>query len=95
MKKLVLFLFLTSLFAGLPSYYYKLPFKKQRQEFKKILTPMIERENQKILNEREQVLKIFNKNLFMLDKESLITLTKIAKKYKIKDIYNKKEFLKK
>ena len=95
MKKLVLFLFLTSLFAGLPSYYYKLPLKKQRQEFKKILTPMIERENQKFLNEREQVLKIFNKNLFMLDKESLLTLTKIAKKYKIKDIYNKKEFLKK
>jgi len=94
--KRVLFIFsLTYLFAGFPEYYYKLPISKQKQEFKKILLPMIKKENQKILKERKLVKSIFNQPFFMLNFKDLIILSKLAKKYQIKDIYDKEAFLKK
>jgi len=83
------------LIAGFPEYYYKLPVKQQKIEFEKILLPMIKKENDKILKEREKVLTIFNNPFFMMDNINIIELAKLAKKYKIKDIYNKEEFLKK
>jgi Bax protein len=90
----VIFLF-TYLFAGFPDYYYKLPIKKQKEEFKRILLPMIEVENNKILIERNQVINIFNQPFFLMNKNNLLILAKLAKKYKIKNIYDKEEFLKK
>ena len=95
MKKILLIFSLTYLFAGLPDYYYKLPFKQQKKEFQKILLPMIQKENQKILKEREIVKSIFNQPFFMLNFKDLIILSKLAKKYQIKDIYDKEAFLKK
>jgi Bax protein len=95
LKKLI-FLFVFSFsFAGLPDYYYKLPIQKQKKEFKKILMPMIEEENQKILQERNLVKSIFNKPFFMLDFNNLIILSKLRKKYKVDDIYGKEAFMKK
>ena len=56
---------------------------------------MIKKENQKILKERKLVKSIFNQPFFMLNFKDLIILSKLAKKYKIKDIYDKEAFLKK
>ena len=96
MKKLYSILFFVNfLFAGFPEYYYKLPIKKQKEEFKKILLPMIQKQNQKILKERQSVIDIFNDPYFMMDKNKILTLAKLAKKYHIKDIYDKEAFLKK
>jgi len=95
LKFLLNLVMFTFLFAGFPDYYYKLPVKKQQKEFKKILLPMIEKENQKILNERKKVIEIFNDPAFMMDFDKIAYLAKLAKKYQIKDIYNKEEFLKK
>jgi len=83
------------LFAGFPDYYYKLPIKKQKQEFKRILLPMVKKENDKILNERAKVIQIFNNPFFIMNQNDILFLSKLAKKYKIKSIYNKDEFLKK
>jgi len=83
------------LIAGFPEYYYKLPIKKQKKEFKKILIPMIEKENNHIKDERDTVIRIFNNSLFMTDNNKLLELSKLAKKYKIKNIYNREAFLKK
>ena len=83
------------LLAGFPKYYYKLPIKEQKKEFKKILLPMIEKENQRILKQREEVIRIFNDPYFIFNNKELMTLAKLAKIYKIKDIYNKEAFLKK
>jgi len=92
----LVFIFVFSyLFAGFPEYYYKLSINKQKSEFRRILLPLIEIENKKILIERNRVITIFNNPLFMVDKESLMILATLAKKYKIKNIYNKDEFLKK
>jgi len=89
---LVMFSFL---FAGFPDYYYKLSIKKQQKEFKKILLPMVQKENKKILNERQKVIDIFNDPYFMMDSNKILYLAKLAKKYNITDIYDKEEFLKK
>jgi len=95
LKKLLFIFSFSFLFAALPAYYYKLPINKQKQEFKKILIPMIEKENAKILKERNLVKSIFRQSLFMLDWNNMIILSKLAKKYQIKDIYNETSFLKK
>ena len=96
MKKLYsIIFFINTLMAGFPESYYKLPIKEQKKEFKKILVPMVEKENQKILKERNEVIKIFKDPYFIMNTEERLKLAKLAKKYKIKDIYNKEEFLKK
>ena len=95
MKKLLFLLGITYLFAGFPEYYYKLPISKQKKEFEKILLPMVEKENKKILLLRQKVIKIFNDPDFIFDNNKIIFLSKVARNYKIKDIYNKEEFLKK
>ena len=96
MRKLYLILFFINiLFAGFPDYYYKLSIKQQQKEFKNILLPMINKENQKILNEREKVIQIFNIPMFMMNKQNVLILAKLARKYHIKDIYDKEAFLKK
>ena len=95
MRRILTIFMFSYLFAGLPDYYYKLSVKEQKREFKRILLPMIEKENQKILKERNEVIQIFKDPTFMLERDKIIRLSKLAKKYKIKDIYDKEEFLKK
>ena len=95
MKKLLFLLGITYLFAGFPEYYYKLPVSKQKKEFEKILFPMIQKENKRILQLREKIISIFNDPSFIFDTNKIIFLAKVARIYKIKDIYNKEEFLKK
>jgi len=95
MRILGLLLMVKILFASFPEYYYNLPIKKQKVEFKKILLPMIKKENDKILAERKKVIEIFKDPFFMLNKQKMSVLLTLAKKYKIKDIYDEKEFLKK
>ena len=95
MRRILTIFMFSYLFAGLPDYYYKLSVKEQKREFKKILLPMIEKENQKILKERDEVIQIFKEPTFMLERDKIIRLSQLAKKYKIKDIYDKEEFLKK
>jgi len=96
MKRLVFFIFFIFLNAALPDYYYKIKdIKKQKRAFINIMLPLIQNENRKILVLRKKIIKIFSDPFYMLNTKDLIFLSKIAKEYKIKDINNKKEFLKK
>ena len=95
MKKIVSLFMFSFLFAGFPDYYYKLSIKQQQKEFSKILKPMIDKENSKILAERQKIIDIFNIPMFMMNKNNMMILSKLAKKYNISDIYDKQAFLKK
>ena len=95
MKKLFFIFIFNFLFAGFPNYYYKLSIKEQKKEFKKILLPMIREANDRILFERNKIIEIFNNPFAIFQKDELKFLIFEAKRYKIKDIFNKKEFLKK
>jgi len=96
MKRLVFFIFFIFLNAALPDYYYKIKdIKKQKRAFINIMLPLIQHENRKILVLRKKIIKIFSDPFYMLNTNDLIFLSKIAKEYKIKDINNKNEFLKK
>lgn len=104
MRKLVLgiggVILAASLVAGeltsIPSWYYKIKnVSKQKEKFFEILRPLVKKENKKILKEREFVIDFFE-NYYkspIIDKEKLQKIVKIAKKYRIKNIYNKKEYL--
>jgi len=98
MKKLtpITFLLFTSLNAAFPTWYYHIKnIKEQKKAFVEILLPLIQTENQKILNLRKKIIEIFNDPLFLLKPKKIAFLAKIAKIYKINDLLNKKEFLKK
>lgn len=91
MRQILILSLFSFLFAGLPEYYYKLPLKKQKIEFQKILLPIIIKENNKILATREYIKYLFNKR--NLTSQEKANLKQIAKEYKIKNIKNQKEFL--
>ncbi len=96
MKKLIGFLFIINLYAAFPSWYYKIKnIKQQKKAFCEILLPLIQKENQQILKLRKKIINIFNDPYFLLNPKKVEFLAKIAKTYKIKDITNKEEFLKK
>jgi Bax protein len=96
MRKILFFIFAINLaFAGFPAYYYKLPPSQQKRAFESILLPMIVKENDKILKEREEVKQIFADPFFVQDYKKMAFLAKMAKKYKIKNLLNKDEFLNK
>ena len=85
-------------YTKIPSWYYQIKdVKAQKQAFFDILRPLVEKENQKILKEREFVKKFFEalKSNPIADNKKLAKLAKLAKKYRIKDIYNEKEYLQK
>ncbi|WP_281951796.1 glucosaminidase domain-containing protein [Nitrosophilus kaiyonis] len=104
MKKVVLgiggIILATSIYAAklqsIPAWYYKIKnISKQKEAFFKILKPLVKEENAKIEKERKFVIEFFNdyyKNPF-IKKDRLNNLIKLAKKYRIKNIYNKKEYL--
>jgi len=94
MKKFFSVLLALKLYAAFPDYYYHIKdIKQQKKAFVDILLPLIQTENQKIMKIRKKVIKIFNDPYYLLDPKKIEFLTKIAKKYKIKNINNKKEFL--
>jgi len=97
MKKTIFsFLFALNLYSAFPEWYYKINnISQQKKAFVEIMLPLIQTENQHILTTREKIIKIFNDPYFILKPENIEFLSKIAKKYKIKDILNKEEFLKK
>jgi len=93
-KKLLSFLIALKLYAAFPDYYYQIKnIKQQKKAFVDILLPLIQKENQKILKTRQKIIKIFNNPYYLIDPKEIIFLTQVAKKYKIKDINNKKAFL--
>ncbi len=84
--------------TGFPNYYYDIKsVKKQKEDFIKILLPLVEKTNKTIENEREFVKAFFKvaiKNTFRgLDKKSLKKLIFLYKKYDIKGLFAKKEYL--
>jgi len=90
-----LIIIFTFLYGAFPSYYYKIKnIKAQKRAFANILLPLIENENKKILNTRKKIIKIFKDPYLPLNTQEIAFLTKIAKKYKIKNIFDKKEYLK-
>ena len=92
----ILFLLVSFLNASFPSYYYKIKnVKKQKEAFVNILLPLINKENENIINLREKIIKIFNDPNLLLNFQEMAFLKRVAKKYKIKNSFNKIEFLKK
>ncbi len=102
MKRLIVLLSLLVAFAHsmdrLPGWYYAIKdVSLQKKSFFKILKPLVEKENQKIAQEREFVKRFFQeyrKNPIVTD-ELVEILAKLAKKYRIKELYNEEEYLKK
>jgi len=90
----------TTLFAGeiksIPSWYYKIKnITKQKEKFFEILRPLVKKENLKIKREREFVKEFFD-NYYktpIIDEKKLQKLVSLAKKYRIKNIYNKEKYL--
>jgi Bax protein len=84
--------------AGLPKNYYNIKnIKEQKKAFFNILSPMIEKEQKKVLRDREFVKSYFHSGLFGFRHDGLgvLKLMKIKKYYKIKDLYSYEEYLRK
>lgn len=82
---------------NIPKWYYNIKdINTQKSKFFEILKPLIKVQNQKIKKEREFVIKFFD-NYYKnpLNEEDLKKLISLAKKYRIKKIYNKDAYLKK
>jgi len=95
-KKFISFLIALNLYSAFPSWYYNIKdTQKQKKAFVEIMLPLIKQENQKIKKLRKKIIQIFNDPFFLTNQEELAFLAKIAKKYKIKDLTNKEEYLKK
>ncbi len=97
---LTIFLLFSSLvFAGgLPSWYYKIKnVSLQKKKFVQIMLPLIKKANKKTLEQRRFVIKFFNKlektGFKNIKKDDLIKLVKISKEYKIKNLFDKNEYL--
>lgn len=97
---LTLALFVSASFSlGFPAYYYEMTdAKMQKKEFIKILKPLIEKANEVVMYERTFIENFFSNALSNgfreFSKEDIKTLVKISKKYKIKNLFQQKEYLK-
>jgi Bax protein len=70
--------------------------KAKKQAFTAILMPKINKANEAILNERAYVEAFFSKSVLTnnaFDREEIDHLARIAKKYRIKNLYDKKSYL--
>jgi len=96
LKKFIIFIITFSLYGAFPSWYYKVKNTSgQKQAFVEIMLPLIQAENAKIKNLRQQLINIFNDPYYLLNPQKIIFLQKTAKIYKIKNIFDKEKFLKK
>lgn len=101
MKKgvIVLFLSISFIFASAkgfpPSYYDIKKTSLQKKRFAQILKPLIEKANKKTLKERAFVNRFFNKMISFstIEPSDLNRLVKLAKKYKIKNLFDKNSYL--
>ncbi len=103
MKRVIMVLMLIVTFSmaaqytKLPGWYYEIKdVKLQKQQFFSILRPLVEEENAKIEKERAFVKRFFetyNKSPLIADNKMILRLGQIAKKYRIKNFYDEKEYL--
>ncbi len=101
MKRILISILLLSsiLFAGgLPSWYYNIKNASlQRNKFVEIMLPMIKKANKITLKRREFVINFFNKlekkGFGGIDKSDLRRLVRISKIYKIKNLFDKDDYL--
>ncbi|MRI59310.1 MAG: mannosyl-glycoprotein endo-beta-N-acetylglucosamidase [Epsilonproteobacteria bacterium] len=91
-----------ALFVGaaekIPGWYYAIKnIKLQKEKFFEILKPLVEQENKKILQEREFVERFFKayEQNPLVEEALLEKLALLAKKYRIKHLYDKEAYLKK
>jgi len=85
-----------NLYGAFPTWYYNIKdVKKQKKAFVEIMLPLIQAENKKIKNLRQTVINIFNDPYFLMNPYKIAFLANIAKVYKIKNITDKTEYLKK
>jgi Bax protein len=96
LKRLISLALALNLYGAFPSWYYKIKStKQQKQAFVEIMLPLIQAENRKIEVLRKTIINIFNDPFYLINPKKITFLTKIAKIYKIKNITDKNEFLKK
>jgi len=103
LKRLMFFLLLFgALQAGeytkIPAWYYKIGhLSAQKKAFFEILRPLVEKENQKILQERRFVEEFFAALPVnpVPEDAALERLAAIAKKYRIKELFDKEAYLRK
>jgi len=96
LKKLISLALALNLYGAFPSWYYKVKGTKQQKEaFVEIMLPLIQAENKKIAHLRKLIIDVFNDPYYLMNPKKIAFLSKIAKIYKIKNITDKKEFLKK
>ena len=96
MKKLISLALALNLYGAFPSWYYKVKGTKQQKEaFVEIMLPLIQAENKKIAHLRKLIIDVFNDPYYLMNPKKIAFLSKIAKIYKIKNITDKEEFLKK
>ena len=99
MKLFITLLLPLSLFAGeknFPSWYYEISTSKEKKSaFFKVLVPIV-KESQERIREERFFIKSFFKDLKdeTVKSEDLEKISKLAKRYRIKNIYDKKNFLK-
>lgn len=84
---------------GLPESYYRIKNSKdQKREFINILKPLIDKSNEKTLQERFFIetffQKAFNSAFRSLNSNDLKRLLRLSKKYRIKNIFDKNKYLK-
>ncbi len=83
---------------GFPSSYYKLSGNNQKREFINILKPLIDRSNQKTMQERAFVENFFNKAISSafrsINSSDLKILLKLSKKYRVKKLFDRDTYLK-
>jgi len=85
-----------NLYAAFPSWYYNIKdIKKQKKAFVEIMLPLIQEENKKIKKLRKTIIEIFNDPYYLMNPYKIAFLANVAKIYKIKNITDKTEFLKK
>jgi len=96
LKRLISLALALNLYGAFPSWYYKIKStKQQKQAFVEIMLPLIQAENRKIEVLRKTIINIFNDPFYLINPKKITFLTKIAQIYKIKNITDKNEFLKK
>lgn len=84
--------------TGFPTSYYELKGKVQKREFINILKPLIDKSNEKTMQERVFIENFFNQALSngfrFLNPNDLKSLLSISKKYRVKNIFDRDTYLK-
>jgi len=103
LKRVIIFLLfivtfsMAAQYTKLPRWYYEIKdVKLQKEQFFSILRPLVEEENAKIKKERafvKRFFEIYRTTPLIADDRMIVRLGQIAKKYRIKNFYDEKEYL--